>query len=349
MAENNKKFNSLEKSENLHTNQDLKDMQSRTFGDKVQTSVAKIMEAMIRYDKKMYVSFSGGKDSTVLADLVAQVCQMWDCKLTLWFSDTGLEFPELREHVKTYGEYLRKKYDIEVEVIMDYPTDRKGKRITFREVVLEKGYPIISKDVSDTIHDARLGQKSKLDKLNGNCVDKNGNKSMFNCSNWKFLLDAPFKISEQCCDIMKKRPAHKFGKKSGLTPFIGTMAVESRYRKNQWLKNGCNSFNGKNPSSRPMSFWTEQDIFEYIVRYELPYPSVYGEIKKDENGKWYTTGYSRTGCMFCAYGCHLEKEPNRFQMLKETHPKIWEYCMKPVEDGGLGMKEVLEYIHVDTE
>ena len=53
--------------------------------------------------------------------------------------------------------------------------------------------------------------------------------------------------------------------------------------------------------------------------------------------------------MFCAFGAHLEKEPNRFQKLKETHPRVWDYCMRPVEDGGLGMKEVLDYIYVKTE
>lgn len=45
----------------------------------------------------------------------------------------------------------------------------------------------------------------------------------------------------------------------------------------------------------------------------------------------------------------MEKEPNRFQRLKETHPKQWEYCMKPVEEGGLGMREVLDYIGVKVE
>ncbi|MCX7841558.1 MAG: hypothetical protein N2489_00595, partial [Clostridia bacterium] len=49
----------------------------------------------------------------------------------------------------------------------------------------------------------------------------------------------------------------------------------------------------------------------------------------------------RTGCVFCGFGCHLEKEPNRFQRLKVTHPKLWEYCMKPFEMGGLGMMPVL--------
>jgi 3'-phosphoadenosine 5'-phosphosulfate sulfotransferase (PAPS reductase)/FAD synthetase len=98
-----------------------------------------------------------------------------------------------------------------------------------------------------------------------------------------------------------------------------------------------------------MSFWTEQDVLEYIVKYDLPVASVYGEIRQDENGKWHTTGCNRTGCMFCMYGCHLEKEPNRFQRLKQTHPKVWEYCMKPIEDGGLGMREVLEFIGVKME
>lgn len=328
-----------------HTVEDLKLMQSRSFGDKVQTSIAKIMEAFVRYDKAMYVSFSGGKDSTVLADLVAKVCQMFECKLTLWFADTGLEFPELREHVKNYGEYLKHKYNIEVETVIDYPKDKYGKRITFREVILNEGYPIVSKTVSRQVHDVKtIGDRCWAVR----CFDGR-ETGQYRMDKWKFLLEAPFKISNKCCDIMKKNPAHQFNKSSGLVPFIGTMASESMQRKNSWLKSGCNAFDDKNPSSRPISFWTEQDVLEYIVRYEIPYPSVYGEILQDEKGKYYTTGYNRTGCMYCAYGCHLEKEPNRFQMLKTTHPKIWEYCMKSVEEGGLGMRTVLEYIGVKCE
>ena len=93
----------------------------------------------------------------------------------------------------------------------------------------------------------------------------------------------------------------------------------------------------------------EQDILEYIKKYNLPYAPVYGEIVQDDKGKWQTTKCSRTGCVFCMYGCHLEKEPNRFQNLKTTHPKLWQYCMKPVSEGGLGLKEVLEFIGVKIE
>ena len=85
---------------------------------------------------------------------------------------------------------------------------------------------------------------------------------------------------------------------------------------------------------------------KYIKIYDIPIASVYGEIKQDEDGKYYTTGCNRTGCVFCGFGCHLEKEPNRFQQLKETHPKLYEYCMKPWDEGGLGLDEVLNYINV---
>ena len=87
-------------------------------------------------------------------------------------------------------------------------------------------------------------------------------------------------------------------------------------------------------------------MLEYLVKYNLPYASVYGEIKQGEDGKWYTTGLSRTGCVFCAYGVHLEEEPNRFQKLKQTHPQLHEYCMKPVDQGGLGIAEVLDYMGI---
>lgn len=147
---------------------------------------------------------------------------------------------------------------------------------------------------------------------------------------------------------MKKTPAHKFDKEFGLKPIIGTMACESINRRSQWLKYGCNSFDAKNPASKPMSFWKEQDVLEYIVKYDIPYPSVYGEIKQN-NGMYFTTGLEKTGCTFCGFGCHIEKEPNRFQRLKQTHPKLWNYCMKSIENGGLGMREVLEYIGVKVE
>ena len=152
------------------------------------------------------------------------------------------------------------------------------------------------------------------------------------------------------------------------------MAEESRLRKTKWLQQGCNSFDSKRPTSKPMSFWTEQDVLHYIKEKNVPYCSVYGDIRikpqsqEDENqitfGEYLnrydgemleTTGYSRTGCMFCMFGAHLDKCPNRFQRMMNTHPRQYEYCIGGGEmvDGkwqpnkqGLGLGFVLDYIRV---
>lgn len=80
-----------------------------------------------------------------------------------------------------------------------------------------------------------------------------------------------------------------------------------------------------------MAFWTEQDVFAYIRQYDLPVCSVYGEITReflpDGQIKYGCTGCDRTGCMFCGFGFHNDKDMTRFQRLAITHPKQYEYCM----------------------
>lgn len=275
----------------------------------------------------IYISFSGGKDSTVLLDIVRKMYP----EATAMYVDTGLEYPEIKQFVKTFPN---------VDII------RPEKM--FNKVIEEYGFPIISKEVSECISQARIalernnGQyQYRLDALNGTRKDKNGKKSPYNYTKWKFLLDAPFKISNKCCNIMKKNPAHKYYKDTGRAPIIATMTAESRLRESQYLKQGCNGFNNKIPTSTPMAFWTEQDVLKYLKDYNIPYCSVYGEIKIDENGKYYTTGCERTGCCFCGYGAHLDDIPNRFQRLKVTHPKQYDYIINK-----LGMGKVLDYINV---
>lgn len=349
------KENEILNSGSRHDKQMLKELQALPLARKIQITQARLIEWLTTWGGQCYVSFSGGKDSTVLADIAAQVCKMTNYKLVLWFSDTGLEYPEIKTHVKSFGEYLENKYGIEVETVIDYPKDRNGNRITFRQVIEKYGYPIVSKEVSRDVGryqknggiNSKTGEETYASKLlHGTVYLDNGKQSRFCKQQWLYLTNAPFKISNTCCDVMKKNPSYKFDKERGLKPIIATMAEESSLRKNQWIKQGCNSFDINHPASKPMSFWTEQDVLKYIKTYDIPIASVYGEIKQDENGKYYTTGCDRTGCIFCGFGCHLEKEPNRFQQLKETRPKLYEYCMKPWDDGGLGLDEVLNYINV---
>lgn len=193
----------------------------------------------------------------------------------------------------------------------------------------------------------------RVKKLWGTLTQKDSpDKSMFNLEKWKPLIDLPFRISNQCCNIMKKGPAHKFNKESGLKPMTGQMASESKLRTQQWLKNGCNGFDMKEPVSNPLSFWTEQDVLRYIKENNVEIPSVYGQIINDDDideqfeqlcmdgvpaCKLKTTGCNRTGCIYCGFGCHLEKGKTRFQRLKETHPQLYNYCINGGEFDEQGM------------
>ena len=84
---------------------------------------------------------------------------------------------------------------------------------------------------------------------------------------------------------MKKSPMGIYQRKTGLRPFIGTMAEESRMRAQAWIRHGCNSFEGHKQTSQPMSFWTEQDVLHYIKRERIEICSVYGDIlASDDTG-----------------------------------------------------------------
>ena len=83
--------------------------------------------------------------------------------------------------------------------------------------------------------------------------------------------------------------------------------------------------------STPMSFWLEQDVWDYLRKHGVPYCEIYN------------MGYERTGCMFCMFGLHMDKE-SRFERMKKTHPKLYEYCMDK-----LGLREVIRYCGLEPE
>lgn len=350
---------------NKFTKKDLKRFQAECLDDKYQRTLANVSEWYLRWNYEVYVSFSGGKDSTVLADICARWCKAIGKPLYLVFVNTGLEYPEIQKHVKFFAQWLRDKYGIEVVLEILRPEMR------FDEVIKHYGYPIISKEVSSTIEYARKGSEWALKRLNGERKQSNGEKSMFNTVKYAPLLNTDFKISNNCCAIMKKSPTKKYERKTGRKPITAQMAAESLLREQKWLKNGCNAFDTKRPMSNPMSFWTEQDVLLYIKQEKIPIASVYGNIIYEEmpeqmriedfglaecgTERLATTGCDRTGCIFCGFGCHLEKEPSRFQRLKETHPRQYEYCIgggEYNEDGlwqpskeGLGMGHVFNELN----
>lgn len=286
---------------------------------KLKLSEQRIEDWYNHWEGKVYISFSGGLDSTVLLHMVRSI--LGD-NIPAVFSNTGLEYPELVEHVKSFKN---------ITII------RPDK--SFRQVIKEYGYPVVSKETAAKVRKLRHGNLSDKYRnylLNGDERGKLGKLS--EC--WKILLEAPFDTSEKCCDVMKKNPFKKYHRETGRYPFIGITQDEGFQRQRQYSKTGCNVYEANAPKSQPLGFWTKQDVLRYVAENNLDIASVYGEVV-NENGIYRTTGVQRTGCMFCAFGVHLEDLPNRFQQMAETHPQLYKYCIKD-----LGMSEVLDYIDV---
>lgn len=270
-------------------------LQSLPLAQKVALTERRILQFAEARNSAVFVSFSGGKDSTVLLDIARRVFP----SIPAVFIDTGLEFPEIRDFVKTVDgvEWLR-------------PAK------TFRAVLDQYGLPLPSKEIAEAVWEWRNTKSEKLRALREKKLS----------GKWAFLKTAPFKISDKCCDIMKKAPSKSYEKRTGRAPLIATMAEESRLRLSAYTRQGCTVFDGPRPHSTPMAFWTDADVWEYIKTRKVSYASIYDK------------GYSRTGCAFCLFGVFSPAGADKFQRMKETHPALYSYCLN-----SLGYRAVFDF------
>lgn len=321
--------------------EELRILQALPLSLKVRRSQQRIREWVAYYGADgVYVSFSGGKDSTVLLHLVRELYP----GIPAVFVNTGLEYPEIQRFVRTFDN---------VEILRP--------KLSFPEVITKYGYPFISKQTASIVYYGRKGSAWALEMLNNTRV-YGTSLSRYNIPKYKPLLSTDFVISNDCCAVMKKHPIKKYARDYQRHPITGMLAEESDRRVTAWVAHGCNAFKSNCPISNPMAFWTEQDVLWFIKSEGIPIASVYGEIlTRGDDGFLYepvlpgcklcTTGCQRTGCIFCGFGAHLEKE-SRFERLKKTHPRQYDYCMGGGaygEDGiwrpskeGLGMAHVID-------
>lgn len=285
--------------------QELREKQSWDLDKKIEYSKEKIVEFVEHCGgiDKTYISFSGGKDSCVLLHLVRSVYPQAQGV----FFDTGLEYPEVVEYVKEID-------NIEV---------RKPRK-SFPQVAREFGLPAVSKESANYIYEIRTSNSDKL-------IDKrlNYRRAYSLPRKWIHFTDPEFfepKVSNKCCTYFKKMPSEDYVKETGRYPFVGTIADESLLRLNSWVKYSCNMYTKDKTQSRPLSIWTEEDIWAYIKKYDIKLCKIYD------------MGHDRTGCYLCTYGSHLEdrdRGTNKFEMLKEQHPKHYQSLKK------LGIRDVL--------
>lgn len=294
----------------------LKVRQGLPHKAKVNMTLSKIRQALNKQkeDKtyyKYYISFSGGRDSMVLMDLVHQV----NPTIPVVFCNTGVEWPS----VKAMG--------------LKYATEVLKPHKPFAKIVRDYGYPAISKDVSQKLYEIRTTKSLKLllTRLYGHPVTGNGKLPI----KYRYLMNSPYELSNLCCHYMKHSPFFAYEKRTGRVPFIGTMAADSRNRQTAYLDHGCNNLeekkidkNGKaikvRPTSSPMGFWTHEDVKQYAEENNLELASVYSRME-------------HTGCMFCLFGC-VHQEFIKTEIIREVNPNAYRYAK------AVGMVEIEKFI-----
>ena len=227
-------------------------------------------------------------------------------------------------------------------------------------VIKEFGYPILSKEIAGKIS---LLQRQTPESatvrhaiITGETGEYGGNRKntrMKMSQKWLELfggyenekenvdyLKPDFKVSDKCCYYLKEKPCDEWAKANNSVPYLGLMASEGGRRQKSLMINGCNYFGASTIRSAPFAIFSRQDLLQLALDLNVPVPTIYGTIKRDDNGILYTTKAQRTGCSMCGFGIQKETtRPHRFDLLYQNNPQEWHYWMYDI-----GFGHVFDYI-----
>ena len=281
--------------------------------DKVRNACHRIEELYYETKGKCYVSFSGGKDSTVLLALIKLCEEVYTIPpnaIPAVFSNTGIELGITYDFVK----WVRENYYSNVQII--HPVK------PFNWVMEHEGKPLKSKMKSKDLHQYHCGKRSELLLLLlllGQCgTGKMSAKHRLGDKDMHMVHDDfPIKPSNKCCDWMKKKPFERYAKENGMLGNMqGVRLAEGGAREsaaNVRLRTGgklCTWVKGGIIQKAPIIDWTDDDVEEFIKQYNVPLSDAYTKY-----------GFKRTGCIGCPYAldvtANLEylfyHEPNRYK------------------------------------
>lgn len=256
-------------------------------------------------EDNFYLSFSGGKDSTVLHYLMDMALP--NNKIPRVFCNTGIEYLKVVEFVNSL-----KEYDDRFDII--YP--RKNIKQTLEEV----GYPFKSKE-----HSKKVGEYQKGNRSSSVMKYKEGydETSRFRCPNilkYQYEDDFKIKLSDACCYEFKKKPFKKYERENGKSIVItGMMKAEGGQRTHL----DCVVFRqGKaikfHPLSKVSTEWENWFIEKHNIKlcelYNAPY------------------NFQRTGCKGCPYSLELQNQLEVMERYMPNERKQCETIWKPIYD-----------------
>lgn len=292
---------------------ELRERQSWSLNKKIDHSLGVIEQYYNILNGGVFVSFSGGKDSTVLYWLARMLYP--DIKAA--FCNTRNEYPEI---VKFVLDMKKNGYNIDI-VLPKYKP---------HEIAEQFGFPLCSKQTANLV----WYKRNRPDTYKAQQAVDNDRTAIARVANkYRYLFDVPYDVSDKCCEYLKKKPMHEYALANKLNPILGTMACESRVREKAYLHAGqCNTFNNRDKrkqKSRPLSIWLEEDVWECIRKNNIPISEIY---TKDG-------GLSRTGCACCGFGAQFADD-KRMQYCYDNYPKLYDYFMK-FSNSGVEYREAL--------
>ena len=290
------------------TVEELHSRQQWTLAQKIDHSLGVIDQFIARMDGKVYLSFSGGKDSTVLLHL----CEIIKPDIKCVFVNTGCESVD----VVRFVEKMKAAHNIEVI----------RPKLTPRQVWAKYGFPLVSKD-----------QAFKIDLVRKNPNSASAQKFMRDSNKFtiskcfRYLCDTEkckYHTSAVCCNKLKKDPCKRYEHENGLRPIVATMASESMLRETDYLRVGqCNKFDQGHEKSKPLSIWMEEDIWQFIRENNIEIAEIYAK------------GVDRTGCVGCGFGAQM-KDDRRLETFYRLYPKYYNMVLN-FENNGVTYREAL--------
>lgn len=290
------------------TVEELHNRQQWTLAQKIDHSLGVIDQFIARMDGKVYLSFSGGKDSTVLLHL----CEIIKPDIKCVFVNTGCESVD----VVRFVEKMKAAHNIEVI----------RPKLTPRQVWAKYGFPLVSKD-----------QAFKIDLVRKNPNSASAQKFMRDSNKFtiskcfRYLCDTEkckYHTSAVCCNKLKKDPCKRYEHESGLRPIVATMASESMLRETDYLRVGqCNKFDQGHEKSKPLSIWMEEDIWQFIRENNIEIAEIYAK------------GVDRTGCVGCGFGAQM-KDDRRLETFYRLYPKYYNMVLN-FENNGVTYRDAL--------
>ena len=283
----------------------------------VEDAIFRIKRDYERTNGKIYLGFSGGKDSTVLAHLI--MMSELPTNIPFVFADTGIEMEAIKNFVNNFP------YSNVIKVKPRKP---------FSKIIKEYGKPSISKiksealntyqkHIDDPFSTARTRQliTGKREK-NGETSDLTTSYKLANKHMHFLHPDTEFKVANKCCMYLKKYPSQDFAKENDMYGnFTGVRAAEGGIRSTMYKS--CVSISTKNNhefiTSMPIIDWTDEVLEKFIKEYNIELSDAYTKY-----------GCTRTGCCGCPFSKNLKTELKILYHFEPNKYKAMMYWMKDV-------------------